>query len=226
MDYLRRLHPRLAGRAEAAVPDLSAWRAAVLTLGGDAAIDTPSRASMYPPFAADHAAPPANSGAVHGLRPATDELRGHGVDLPLRSNGREDRVTSEADPAAQFAATPRAGPIAAPAAPRDAGSSAHSPRWMPAPQRSPDVAPAPASPTLPLATGRQAPPPIRHGHPRPRAAVDESRATAPPVVHVSIDRIDVRIPPAPAAAAPRRTSAVSNVGTLADYLRGDSRRRP
>lgn len=46
-------------------------------------------------------------------------------------------------------------------------------------------------------------------------------AAAPSVVRVTIDRIDVRLPPAPAAPAPRerKPRPASTVTTLADYLR-------
>lgn len=54
---------------------------------------------------------------------------------------------------------------------------------------------------------------------RPRAASD------PPIVHVTIDRIDVRLPAADAGPVPRerRPRAPSGVASLSDYLRGGGR---
>jgi hypothetical protein len=53
-------------------------------------------------------------------------------------------------------------------------------------------------------------------------AAERDRQTEPaPIVHVTIDRIDVRLPSAPAAAAPpARRRPPSAVGGLGDYLRG------
>ena len=54
---------------------------------------------------------------------------------------------------------------------------------------------------------------------QPRAAGE------PPIVHVTIDRIDVRLPTADAtpAARERRPRAPSGVASLSDYLRGGGR---
>ena len=45
-------------------------------------------------------------------------------------------------------------------------------------------------------------------------------AAAPPVVHVTIDRIDVHLPPLAAAGPARRARPPAAAPTLADYLRG------
>jgi|JI10StandDraft_1071094.scaffolds.fasta_scaffold1529676_2 hypothetical protein len=54
---------------------------------------------------------------------------------------------------------------------------------------------------------------------QPRAAGE------PPIVHVTIDRIDVRLPAGDAAPSPRerRPRAAGAVAPLSDYLRGTQR---
>lgn len=77
------------------------------------------------------------------------------------------------------------------------------------PARSPRVEAPPLAP-LRIATVLQA-----------GAAERERTAEPAPIVHVTIDRIDVRLPSAPVAATPpARRRPASTVGGLGDYLRG------
>jgi hypothetical protein len=46
-----------------------------------------------------------------------------------------------------------------------------------------------------------------------------SQSDRPPIVHVTIDRVDVRAPAAPERPAPRTRSRTATAGSLTDYLR-------
>lgn len=75
--------------------------------------------------------------------------------------------------------------------------------------RAPQIEPQPRAP-LRITTVLQA-----------GAAERERTAEPAPIVHLTIDRIDVRLPSAPVAATPpARRRAASAVGGLGDYLRG------
>jgi hypothetical protein len=95
-----------------------------------------------------------------------------------------------------------------------------------------------AHPTPQAEAGRRARPvplplapiPTRDAHDRPLRieALAERRphaASEPPIVHVTIDRIDVRLPTADATPATRerRPRTASAVAPLSDYLRGTQR---
>lgn len=229
MDFLRRLHPRHAARADAAVPDLGAWRVAALPLAsvGQAAVATgpvPSElpvASPRSPADADaanrsrpvadmaplrpvarQASSPAPSNTPDSVRPAPADARVS--TRPARVPARRTQAAVTDDP---YEAPRLRSPAATVAAPVVTAS-------RPAPKSSP---PSPQAPlTSVLSAGTRA---LQWLADRPAAAPER------PVVHVSIDRIDVRIPPAPAV-TPRKPRAVSNVGTLSEYLRGHGRDSP
>lgn len=226
MDYLRRLHPRQAGRADAAVPDLGAWRLAGMPPGGDASLDAASRPSLLPPAATEPAFSLANTAlAVEPLARAGATVREvHAPPRAAAAAGLAAIETSHATPAATAHATAAAAKptdrrgAAAPLLPPQAPHSATSPR-LAVDAKAARALPQPSSPNTAV-------PPLR-GDARALAARDHAADMAvPPVVHVSIDRIDVRIPAAPApTAAARRPRAESSVGALTDYLRGDGRQR-
>lgn len=223
MDYLRRLHPRQAGRADAAVADLGDWRLAGMPQGGDASLDAASRQSLLPPAAIAPAFSPTAAALAVGpsARTGATVREAH---APPRAAAAADRAAIETDhatPAAAAHATLEA------AKPMDRRGAAAPPPTTHSATSSQLAAAAKAAPALPHPRSPgTAVPPLR-GDARALATRDHAADSAvPPVVHVSIDRIDVRIPAAPApAAAARRPRAESNVGTLADYLRGDGRQR-
>ena len=104
----------------------------------------------------------------------------------------------------------------APSPPAPARSATPSAAFLPSTvTRVPPFAPSPSSPLgAPLSPAR-----AQALSPRPLPAT--SAASAPPVVHVHIDRIDVRAPAAaPARPAPARPARTAAPHTLADYLRG------
>jgi len=228
MDYLRRLHPRQAGPADAAVPDLGAWRLAGMPLGGDASLDAASRASLLPPAATEPAVSPTNTALPVGppALAGASVREAHAPPRAATAAGLAAIATDHATPAAAARAT---GAAAKPMDRRGAATAvlppqASAPDSTTSPRLAADAKASPALPQpSPPGTAR---PPLR-GDARALATGDHAADTAvPPVVHVSIDRIDVRIPAAPApAAAARRPRTDSSVGTLADYLRGDGRQR-
>lgn len=85
---------------------------------------------------------------------------------------------------------------------------------------------APANPAATASPIRSAAVPT-HAAPLSRQAIDarvQPVAARPPVIHVTIDRIDIRAPAAPARpAVPARPQPVAPSVSLTDYLRGDSR---
>jgi hypothetical protein len=88
-----------------------------------------------------------------------------------------------------------------------------------------DATPRAASPRPAPPSSGSAEAPLRIDLLRDRVA--EGKPVEPaPIVHVTIDRIDVRLPPAPAAVAPaRRPRPASTVAPLADYLRSGGGKR-
>jgi len=82
----------------------------------------------------------------------------------------------------------------------------------------PREVPEPPGPSRPAATAfPAAAPPVPHPR-RGRQQVDEAGAAPAPVVHVTIERIDVRAVPPPAAPAARPAPA-PRLMTLEEYLR-------
>jgi len=87
--------------------------------------------------------------------------------------------------------------------------------------REPAAVAMPVAPTPRTMTSAPTVSPLREEALRERA--QPPRAEPAPIVHVTIDRIDVRLPAPPAPLpSPRRARPASAVPPLADYLRGRS----
>jgi hypothetical protein len=150
--------------------------------------------------------------------------------------GRPPLVPAQAlvTPVAADALASRSGPPAPlPRAPEATRLEAQSPEGTrPSREALTDATPTAAHATV------QAPAPPLVGHPRvsplplrAETVRDATRAAgpaAPPVVHVTIDRIDVRLPPAAAPASPAaaRARPASAQPALGDYLRANGTRSP
>lgn len=247
MDYLRRLHPQHARRADAARPDLGALRAAappappvvamgVARIAGDevgpllaapgldAAMPAAQMSTVRPAQIGPQFATP---GALHGDRAAMQSTRAPMADArsaralspsPLRIDGGAEVESARPEPAATAAAT-RAD-AASPSALRE-----HSPSTPPERTDAPAAAARAAAPAL-AALPRLEPLPLRLSTTplRPLQPAAHAAPAPPPVVHVSIERIDVRIPGPPAAAALPRKPRAGASQSLTDYLRGSGRR--
>lgn len=146
----------------------------------------------------------------------------HAATVPRSASGSRLRAAPAAPdgahawPAAPVRAAPAAPPLAStgPASPAAMGAIAAVPPVHPAAdmraRRQPPWTDAAASPDAPLAPDRAA---------MLAAPTPSARAGAGPVVHVHIDRIDVRAPvPSQAAPAPR-VARPAPARSLADYLR-------
>jgi hypothetical protein len=238
VDYLRRLQPTRAEPSGAARVDLGSRFAPVRTsvapgLSPDGPwLDSPAPASEV--TGADRPGPAA------GRSPP-----------PIAAPGSASRADAAAEPDLlhvprhrQAAASPHASAaLADPGQSAAADGSTPVPRRpphraaTPAPQRAqPDAAAAPSlrAVALPSAidahpgawpAARRPPPaaePAAPTHPlRPASLPAPQAAAAPPVIHVTIDRIDVRMPPAAAPAGPaRRARPPAAAPSLAEYLRG------
>lgn len=240
MDFLRRLHPRHADATGAVRPDLGAWRAAGLPRRvaasdqpGEMAPEPaqPGTASPSSPFVAEPAhaipAPGAKNGRPAASLVALDTAGLQGArPVPAAGEALAAVPAGEASAPSLATSTHALSASALPARPvTPAGPARTSP--MHAPERPqgddrPGAAAARAAPPAlaasALRTGPASslPPPLRADVQALQRAPD---AAAPTVVQVTIDRIDVRLPPERApAAAPSRPRPAPTVA-LADYLR-------
>ena len=253
MDFLRRLHPSMAARPEAARlarPAAGLW-AAQPHVPGNGTNSTDQRpAPEASPLRSDDLRHPETAGSTPAMRgPATD------VASPAALNGRPGKTaeTERSEPGTTTPSRPREVPARAlgaavadgglvkadlPPAPPQRPPRATRPDEPPAlnarqsesdlVDATPAAAHAPVQPPVPpLVKGlRSTPPPLRAETVR-----DATRAVgpaAPPVVRVTIDRIDVRLPPAAAPASPAaaRTRPASAQPALGDYLRANGSRSP
>lgn len=217
MDFLRRLHP---GRGQ----EVGAARLDVAPRWGANAEEAPADELHMPeatmragiePVARNNAAASPMPTIAGGARPTPAAATATAATPAARSGGDSaagESVARKATPASPLPAATVPSPPAAPAVveSRHATSATRSPvateRQAAAPRRS--AAPARATALSPLRP--DAVPPAR-----------TEPAAQPSVVRVTIDRIDVRLPPAPAAPTQRerRPRQASTVTTLADYLR-------
>jgi hypothetical protein len=114
-----------------------------------------------------------------------------------------------------------------PAATADGGSApAHREAVARGEPAAPPARPRVTAPATPAAAQPAIAPPIANPL-SPRTVAARAQAAEPPrpVIHVTIDRIDVRTPTAPARApAPAKPRAAAPSVSLADYLRGSARR--
>jgi hypothetical protein len=219
MDYLRRLHPSHADRSSAARLDAPVTMAATVALP---------------------------SATVEALALPPGEVRATVPDVaPLAASqppltGPSPRAAPLAEITASRAVSRR--PPAAPATPSQPMQLTRSalPLSVMAARATPssiDATAQPAQPAAaPLLMRAESPssPAARRHEPsavalalqplRPEAVREREQATAaepPPIIHVTIDRIDVRLPSTPAAStAQSRRRPASAVGGLGDYLRG------
>lgn len=191
----------------------------------------------------------ASPATQHDLPHDAHEIRGDLPATPLAETvhaGPRRLPAARGQTAAPAPSTPSA-PSASPAAPASATASTglavpaatHGTRPQPAapaptvpghdglvhPSPSTAAGPAPASRAAPPSTtARPAPVALTISPLRAQTLRDAAHAVAPappPVLHVTIDRIDVRLPPAPPA-PPRPSSRprpASGVPALGDYLR-------
>lgn len=230
MDFLRRLDPgRVADPGAARLDELPRWLAPAST--PPAAAPESTAAARLP---AAVQTPRARAAALPGerARAVRHEPGRAAVAAPL------ERDQAQPPPAQQDAVGRQAtGPAAAPPttsaqaeAPRSGRASTVEPADRPAEHRqAPSDTPEAVHvrerplPTLPEA------PPDHLRQPLRTQALAERRAQParePRVVHVTIDRLDVRLPAAQTPAPPpgeRRPRAPSAVAPLSDYLRGGGR---
>ena len=224
MDFARSLAPLRDSDLTRAVPVLPS------RFGGEAPLSTapsphdePEPGSPTPTGERPRAAArPSRAGLV--TEADDDRLRTHAVPAAQRSrehtaeNDRPQRLAADAE---LLAAAPAPASLRGRAAAEriDGAPSAASP------PANTDAAPIRQAPRALAAAPRDgATPPRVPRRPMSAPALAERHAAAAaeprPVVHVTIDRIDVRAPAAPArpAAAPRARNAAPSV-SLADYLR-------
>ena len=217
MDYLRRLHPAHADRSSAARLDAPAAIAAATPVLPSAACEAAAIASPTTAVEA-RAARPDPAPAQTTQRPPSEPS--------LRAAPLTEVAAPRAVPNDRSAATPTArAPISAARLPV--------PPLLPPARATPpsvDARPVAATPLLhadarPSPAARRAEPspvavalqPLRPDAVRERAPADEPA----PIIHVTIDRIDVRLPSTAAMPpAPGRRRAAPTVGALGDYLRG------
>jgi len=239
MDFLRRLHPSAAAQPDAARLVPPVWGGVATPSPVQAAIAgaSPARlderdpgprpvpgAMQARPVTAGHRARRSTpeETTADAPEPARRPTQPLAVEPPRAATKSDDRQNAHAPPrtGAWPAPAPFPSPLSAPPpAPRPAVSTRVA-RSGPQAQSSTDatasVRPA-ATPTPGLPAGRPLAGPLRVES--LRDVVRE--AASAPVVHVTIDRIDVRLPPAPAPAAraPTRPRTASGVPSLGDYLR-------
>lgn len=241
MDFLRRLHPRHAEAPGAVRPDLGAWRAAGLprqgvacedigTTDGPPAPGDDGRSSMVAAAPTFAAAVPLQAEAPVAKHPrradaAAAAQTAHGPPQPTGPDviavAPRDRPTPSASPAPPPAPPPALRPdparTPAPAVVSVPPARPAAAAWPAAPAR---AAAAPAAGVAPLWPAR----PLRAEVQPLRPAAAEP--AAPTVVQVTIDRIDLRLPPERAAAAAPRRARPAPAVALADYLRDrDGERR-
>lgn len=228
MDFLRRLHPRHAEAPGAVRPDLGAWRAAGLPRQGVAHEDIGTTAG--PPAPGDDgrssmvaAALPLQAEAPVAKNPrrADAAAAAQAAHLPPQPTGTDviavaprDRPTPSASPAP---------PPAAPPALRPDPARTPAPAVVSVPPARPAAATRPEAPARAAAATAEGVAPLWPARPL-RAEVQPlhraaAEATAPTVVQVTIDRIDLRLPPERAAAAAPRRARPAPAVALADYLR-------
>jgi hypothetical protein len=232
MDFLRRLHPGHADSAAAARLD----RAPRWATSGEA----PQAAVVATPFVApapnDVRAARSHTDVTAPLRSAGTELQRPARPLPVaaaaavavaapqRSNPAPSQLPDR--PVASHDGKPIAGQRALSAAPGRVGAAPLGAALFEHPRAVRETAPS-TTPAEPLARNRptrEPPAPLRAQ--ALQQAARAQRADAAPVVHVTIDRIDVRVPaPASAPAPTRKPRAASTAAPLGDYLRASGGRR-
>ena len=242
MRFLHLLHPTASQGRHAAHVDLVAWRAAALrpreadasihadelghaeatspahplaptALHAAAAPDTAARAGSVPAPASGRSESPAVGGhtptaqsqSAAVQRPGGEPLAAQVHRLPVLPPARPD-LPSSAATAVLEAADPDSGDPTLEGLQPVRLTLPSAPAWAPSPQ--------PGSNRSDVAA-------------RGRGLADMARETEPAtVVHVTIERIDVRLPPAaplaPHPARETRDSAAARSTPLADYLRGRS----
>lgn len=231
MDFLRRLHPSHAEAPGAVRPDLGAWRASGLprrvvdgdspgpsrpVAQADASVEATPRpaAGMPAPAAAAARLPPvaASTAPIASSRSGSVAPVAPGGLPPVAATGPSEAAVGAA--------------VAMPSSPATRAATAGARQVLPAVAhasgrpsaegvRGAVAAKAPAAAAWPT-RGAASPPPLRAGvQPLQRLA----EPAAPAIVQVTIDRIDVRLPPERGAAdAPRRARPAPTLA-LADYLR-------
>jgi hypothetical protein len=242
MQFLRQLHPSASQGRDAAHVDLGAWRAAVLrpreadasiradepelaaanllaqgvvptALHATAVPDTDARVELAPASARGRSESPAKTGdAPTAPRPSAAAQRPGGDPRPAQAD-RRPALPSARLGLPSSAAT--AGPIAA-----DTASAGQTHGGLQPVRLTLPIAPVWAPSQQPGSIQGEAAAQVR--------GLDAMAREAEPatVLHVTIDRIDVRLPPAaPAAqrhARDPRDSRCARSTPLADYLRGRS----
>ena len=228
MDFLRRLAPPREG-------DLSR---AVAVLPSRFAGEVPLRSTPAPGEAAgsfDDALPPADAQTPPPRLQRAHPAPAEAVPAVQRTVLHPVPVTA-AQPGTGAAAPARHAPPRDPMPPAQPNPPAAKVDGASAPARREAVArgepavpparPRAAASATPAATRPAIAPPIANPL-SPRTVAARAQAAEPPrpVIHVTIDRIDVRTPAAPARApAPAKPRAAAPSVSLADYLRGSARR--
>jgi hypothetical protein len=175
-----------------------------------------------PAAAADQEPSPPQQPLQSGRRETGHVDDAHPVRLPESTRSHLPRASTEGSQQQPHALT-SAGSDRARSSRREGMAMARKATETPVRQPPRDAAAAPAIVVLPAtprvaSMRRRDPPPLSNA----ALATRVSRPEAPPVVHVTIDRIDVRAPDLSRPATPkpaRRQPAIS----LADYLRNSSR---
>lgn len=233
MDFLRRLHPSHAEAPGAVRPDLGAWRASGLprrVAEGDSRVPSgpvaqaDARIEATPGPAAGMPAPGAAGARLPSVAASTAPIASS-RSAPVAPGGLP-RVAATGPSTAAVEAVVGA-TVAMPSSPAMRAAAAGARQVLPAAGqatgrlaaevvRGAAATTAPAAAGLPTPPTASPPPPLRAGvQPLQRPA----EPAAPAIVQVTIDRIDVRVPPERAAAdAPRRVRPAPAVA-LADYLR-------
>lgn len=222
MDYLRRLHPAHADHGSAARLDAPLALAATVALS-----PTTFEVPAPSPTEAARATVPDAAPLRASQRPLTE--------ISPRAAPPVEIATS----LATSLAAPHRSPVATPSQPMRLTRSALPPSMVPARATPPSID-ATAQPAQPAEA-----PPLTRAEPRSSPAArrpepsavavalqplraeavrerDRGAADEPaPIIHVTIDRIDVRLPSTAATPpAPGRRRAAPTVGALGDYLRG------
>ena len=223
--FLQRLAPAMAGdpgRVRAALTP----RFAVASTGPwDADADAaPTRATESPP-PRDEAVQSAadNRAQVQAHRPDAQVPRPTGTNaaqiLQPAFDAQRAAIPAAPTPSRPLHATPMHPLFEAPAVAMAPGALQLAPRdTIEADAPLHTHAPPPFQAAAPATAHIAARPPLRDSVIEQRVAA--RRTSAPPVVHVTIDRIDVRVPPAPPAPRPAaRPRSAASATPLADYLR-------
>jgi hypothetical protein len=209
MDFLRRLHPAHADSTAAA------WleRAPRWAIGREAGRQAPAAPLAARASAEKTHATPADAGLPPPAMPqpaVTEAVHTHTMAPAAIVDGAPGAPKSVASPTDPRAAPPL-GPLQA------APDTSRPPVFeRPGPGRETAIAagrPKPSSAVRPAAAA-----PLRTQ--TLQRAQRAAKPDAAPVVHVTIDRIDVRVPaPAESSAPARKPRPASTVAPLADYLR-------